>query len=62
MPLLGIYPDRTLKTQKDMRTCVFIAALFTLAKTWEQPKCPPTDEWIKMEYIHMMDYYSERMK
>ena len=38
---------------------MFIAALFTIAKTWKQPKCPSTDEWIKkVWYIHTMEYYS----
>ena len=38
---------------------MFIAAQFTIAKTWKQPKCPPTDEWIKkMWYIYTMEYYS----
>ena len=38
---------------------MFIAALFTVAKTWKQPKCPLTDEWIKkMWYIYAMEYYS----
>ena len=38
---------------------MFIAALFTIAKTWKQPKCPSTDEWIKkMRYIYTMEYYS----
>ena len=37
---------------------MFIAALFTIAKTWKQPKCPSTDEWIKMWYIYTMEYYS----
>ena len=38
---------------------MFIAALFTIARTWKQPKCPSTDEWIKkMWYIHTMGYYS----
>ena len=42
-----------------MCTPVFIAALFTIAKTWKQPKCPPTDEWIKkMWYIYTVQYYS----
>ena len=37
---------------------MFIAALFTIAKTWKQPKCPSTDEWIKkMWYIYTMEYY-----
>ena len=46
IPLLSIYLDRTV-IQKDTYTPMFIAALFTEAKTWEQPKCPLTDEWIK---------------
>ena len=37
---------------------MLIAALFTIAKTWKQPKCPSTDEWIKMWYIYTMEYYS----
>ena len=38
---------------------MFIAALFTIAKTWKQPKCPSTDEWVKkMWYINTMEYYS----
>ena len=37
---------------------MFIAALFTIVKTWKQPKCPLTDEWIKMWYIYTMEYYS----
>ena len=58
IPLLGIYPDKT-KIQKDTCTPIFIAALFTIAKTWKQPKCPSTDEWIKkMWYIYTMEYYS----
>ena len=49
--LLGIYPDKTL-IQKDTCTPMFRAALFTIAKTWKQPKCPLIDEWIKtMQYI-----------
>ena len=37
---------------------MFTAALYTIAKTWKQPKCPTTEEWIKMWYIYTMDYYS----
>ena len=45
--------------KKDTRTPVFIAALFTIAKTWKQPKCPSTDEWLnKMWYAYTMEYYS----
>ena len=56
--LLGIYPDKTI-IQKDACTPMFIAALFTITKTWKQPKCPSTDEWIKkMWCIYTMEYYS----
>ena len=37
---------------------MFTAALFTIAKTWKQPKCPSTEEWIKKWYIYTMEYYS----
>ena len=58
IPLLGIYLDKTI-IQKDTCTPMFIAALFTIAKTWKQPKCPSTDEWIKkIWYIYTMEYYS----
>ena len=46
IPHLGIYPDKTV-IQKDTCTSMFIAALFTIAKTWEQPKCQLTGEWIR---------------
>ena len=44
---------------KNIQVPLFIAALFTIAKTWEQPRCPLTDEWIKtLWYIYTMEYYS----
>ena len=46
IPLLGIYPKKTI-IQKESCTTMFIAALFTIAGIWKQPKCPSTDEWIK---------------
>ena len=46
IPLLGIYPEKTI-IQKESCTRMFIAAVFTIARTWKQCKCPPTDEWIK---------------
>ena len=53
-----IYLEKTI-IQKDTYTPVFIAALFTKAKTWKQPKCPSTKEWIqRMWYIYAMEYYS----
>ena len=58
IPLLGIYPEKII-IQKDTCTTMFIAALFTIARTWKQPKCPSTDEWIKkMWHIYTMEYYS----
>ena len=58
IPLLDKYLYKTI-IQKDICTPRFIAALFTIDKTWKQPKCPSTDDWIhKMWYIHTMDYYS----
>ena len=46
IPLLGIYPEKAI-IQKDTCTPMFIEELFTIARTWKQPKCPSTDEWIK---------------
>ena len=49
---MGIYPDKAL-LKRDTCTRMFIAALFTIARTWKQPKCPSTDDWIrKMWYIY----------
>ena len=57
-PLLGIYPEET-KFEKNTCTPMFIAALFTIARTWKQPRCPLIDEWIKkLWYIYTVDYYS----
>ena len=48
IPLLDIYPKKTkTQTRKDICTPMFMAALFTIAKTWKQTKCPQIDEWIK---------------
>ena len=58
IPLLGIYPEQTM-TRKDTCTLMFTAALFAIAKTWKQAKCPSTETWIqKMWYIYTMEYYS----
>ena len=57
IPLLGIYPEKTI-IQKESCTTMFTAALLTIASTWEQPKCPSTDEWIKMWHIYTREYYS----
>ena len=56
--LLGIHPEKTI-IQKESCTTMFIAALFTIARTWKQPKWPWTDKWIKkMWHIYTMEYYS----
>ena len=58
IPLLGIHPEET-KIEKDTCTPMFTAALLTIARTWKQPRCPLTDEWIKkLWYIYKMEYYS----
>ena len=56
IPLLGIYPKET-KIEKD--TCIpwFTAALFIIARTWKQLRCPSTDEWMKLWYKNTMEYY-----
>ena len=60
IPLLGIYPEKTI-IRKDTCTPMFPAALFTIASSWKQPKCPSKDERIKkMWYIYTMEYYSAR--
>ena len=63
VPFLDIYLDKTI-IQKDTYTPMFIAALFTVAKTWKQPKCSSADEWIKkVWYIYTVEFYSAiRMK
>ena len=56
IPLLGIYPEET-KIESDICIPLFIAASFTLAKTWKQPRCPLTDEWIKkLSFIYTIEY------
>ena len=58
IPILGIYPEET-KIEKDTCIPLFTAALFTIARTWKQPRYPSTDEWIKkLWYIDTMQYYS----
>ena len=53
--LLGIYPEEA-KIEKDTCIPLFIAALFAIARTWKQPRCPLTDEWIrKLWYIYTME-------
>ena len=59
IPLLGIYPKDAHLCHKDMCSTIFIAALFVIARTWKQTKCPSTEEWIrKVWYIYTMEYYT----
>ena len=58
IPLLGIHTKET-RSERDTCTPVFIAALFKIARTWKQPRCPSAGEWIrKLWYIYTMEYYS----
>ena len=58
IPLLGIHPEKNI-IEKDTCTPMFIAALFTVARTWKHPRSPLTDEWIKkLWYIYTVEYYS----
>ena len=63
IPLLGIYSKEN-KIEKDTCIPLFISALFTIARTWTQPRCPSTDKWIKklLWYIHTTEYYSAMKK
>ena len=56
--LLGIHTEET-RTERDTCTPMFIAALFIIARTWKQPRCPSADEWIrKLWHIYTLEYYS----
>ena len=58
IPLLGIHTKET-RIERDTYTPIFIAALFIIARTWKQPRCPLADERIrKLWYIYTMEYYS----
>ena len=58
IPLLGIHTKET-RIERDRCVPMFIAALFTIARTWKQPRCPLADEWIrKLWYLYTMEYYS----
>ena len=56
--LLGVHTEDT-RIEREMRAPMFTTALFIIARTWKQPRCPSADEWIrKLWYIYSMDYYS----
>ena len=55
IPLLGIHTEDT-RIERDTWTLMFIAALFTIARTWKQPRCPSADKWIRnLWYIYTME-------
>jgi hypothetical protein len=59
IPLLGIYPEDAPTGKKDICSTMFIAALFIIARSWKEPRCTSTEEWMqKMWYIYTMEYYS----
>jgi hypothetical protein len=58
IPLLGVYPEDVPTCNKDTCSTMFIAALFIIARSWKDLRCPSTGEWIqKMWYIYIMEYY-----
>ena len=58
IPLLGIHTEET-RSERDTCTPMFIAALFTIGRTWKQPRCPSAGEWIRQAwYIYTMEYFS----
>ena len=58
IPLLGTHSEGT-RIERNMCTPMFTAALFIIARTWKQPRCPSADEWIrKLCYMYTMEYYS----
>ena len=64
IPLLGTYPKVSKSFHhKDVCTCMFIAEIFTIVKTWNQPKCPSMVDWIKeIWHIYTMEYYAAIQK
>ena len=58
IPLLGIHTEET-RIERDTCTPMFITALFIIARTWKQPRCPSADEWIRKQWnIYTMEYYA----
>ena len=59
IPLLSIYPEEVPTDNKNTCSTMFITALFIITRSWKEPRCPSTEEWIqKMWYIYTMEYYS----
>ena len=61
IPFLGIFLEKN-TVRKDICTPEFVAALFTIAKTWKQPKCPLAEAWIKTRCMYTVEYYSDIKK
>ena len=62
IPVLGIHTEET-RIERDTCTPMFLAALFIIARTWKQPRCPSADKWIrKLWSIYTMEYYSSIKK
>ena len=62
IPLLGIHTEET-RIERDMWTRMIITALFTIGRTWKQPRCPSADEWTRKQWnIYTMEYYSAMQK
>jgi hypothetical protein len=60
IPLLGTYPEKVPTGNKNTCSIMFIAAVFIIARSWKELRCPSTEEWIqKMWYIYTMEYYSD---
>ena len=57
IPLLIIYPEDVPTSMKETCSTMFIAALFIIARSWKEPRCPLTEEWIHKMYIYTMEYY-----
>ena len=59
IPFLGIYPEDAPTCHKDACSTMIIVALFIIVRSWKEPRCPSTEEWIqKMWYIYTIEYYS----
>ena len=59
MPFLDVYPEDVPTCNKDTFSTMFIEALFIIARSWKEPRCPSTEEWIqKLWYIYTVEYYS----
>ena len=58
IPLLDIYPEDGPASKKDTCSTMFIAALFIIARSWKESRCPSTEEWIQKMYIYTMEYHS----